>query len=78
MKNQKKIADGERAFVTALHGGCSSPVAAYAQIEKGKLILSGLYVNEESGIIIKGSMSGEIKDAKEIGTVLAQKLKGGN
>ena len=74
----KKIADGERAFVTALHGGCSSPVAAYAQIEKGKLILSGLYVNEESGIIIKGSMSGEIKDAKEIGTVLAQKLKGGN
>lgn len=72
----EKTSLGERAFVAALDGGCSSPVAAYARIEKGKFVLSGLYVNEEKGIVRKGSMSGEIKDAEKIGIALAQKLKG--
>ncbi|TYQ12741.1 UNVERIFIED_CONTAM: hydroxymethylbilane synthase [Acetivibrio alkalicellulosi] len=75
-EKSKQIADGERAFVAALDGGCSSPVAAYAQIEKGKLVLKGLYVDEENGIVRKGSMCGEIKDAKDIGVALALKLKG--
>ncbi len=71
----KQIADAERAFVAALDGGCSSPVAAYAVIEQGKLVLNGLYVDEKNGIMRKGCMSGEIKDAKEIGAALAYKLK---
>lgn len=72
----KQIADAERAFVATLDGGCSSPVAAYAVIEQGKLVLTGLYVDEKNGIMRKGYTSGEIKDAKEIGTALAYKLKG--
>ena len=31
----------ERAFVTALDGGCSSPVAAFAQVEDGEVHLRG-------------------------------------
>lgn len=71
----KHIADAERAFVATLDGGCSSPVAAYAQIKNEELLLKGLYVDEENGIMRKGSMSGAIKDAKNIGAALARKLK---
>ena len=44
----------ERAFVRMLDGGCSSPIAAYAQIADGQVILSGLYYNEETGSYIIG------------------------
>lgn len=76
-EESRYIADAERAFVTALDGGCSSPVAAYAQIQNEKLVLNGLYVNEENGITRKGILSGEIKDAKNIGAALAEHLKKG-
>ena len=74
-EKSKCIADAERAFVAALDGGCSSPVAAFAQIQGDKLILKGLYVDEEKGIMRRGSMSGAITDAKNIGVSLARKLK---
>ena len=32
----------ERAFLNALGGGCATPVAAYAQVEDGQLLMSGL------------------------------------
>ena len=76
-EESRYIADAERAFIAALDGGCSSPVAAYAQIKNEKLVLKGLYVDEEKGIMRKGSLSGEINDAKNIGTALAEQLKKG-
>lgn len=74
-EKSKYISDAERAFVAALDGGCSSPVAAYAQIQDGIIILNGLYVDEEKGIMRRGNMSGFIKDAVKIGESLARKLK---
>ncbi|AEV68394.1 hydroxymethylbilane synthase [Acetivibrio clariflavus] len=74
-EKSKYIADAERAFVAALEGGCSSPVAAHAQIQGDKLILNGLYVDEKMGILKKGSMSGSVEDAQNIGKSLARKLK---
>lgn len=65
----------ERAFVRALDGGCSSPIAAYAQIEDGQVILSGLYYNEETGSYIIGKKQGTEKDAERIGRTLAAELK---
>lgn len=47
------IAMAERSFVCALNGGCSSPVAAYGEIEGNNLILKGMYVDEEENIISK-------------------------
>ena len=69
------ISDAERAFIKTLDGGCSSPVAGYAQIINNKVQLNGLYVDEESGRIQKGNIIGEIKDAKKIGIELAKRLK---
>jgi len=74
-EKSKYVSDAERAFVAALDGGCSSPVAAYAQIQDGIIILNGLYVDEEKGIMRRGSMSGFIKDAVKLGESLARKLK---
>ena len=65
----------ERAFVRYLDGGCSSPVAAHAKVEKDKIILTGLYYEEESGAWRKASLRGKREEAKELGIRLAKQLK---
>ena len=40
------MAKAERAFVRTLDGGCTSPIAAFAQIEGEKVRLKGLYYRE--------------------------------
>ena len=65
----------ERAFIRELDGGCSSPIAAYAKIEDGSLILSGLYYKEEDQKIRKGCLTGNVEEAEEIGKNLAKQLK---
>jgi len=69
------IADAERAFVTTLNGGCSSPIAAYAKYEGKLIVLCGMYVNEESNRIYKGSLRGKPSEAKWLGIELANKIK---
>lgn len=70
-------ARAERAFVRWLDGGCTSPVAAYAQVEGGRLTLTGLYVSEDETIVRRGSRSGAAEDAEALGTALARELKEG-
>lgn len=65
----------ERAFVRYLDGGCSSPVAAYARVEKGRLYLRGLYYIEEKGFYTLGSREGRSEDAEEIGVLLAEEME---
>jgi hydroxymethylbilane synthase len=72
----KIVSDAERAFVTALDGGCSSPVAAHAYFEGARLVLKGLYVDEESGCSVKGVQYGRAEDACVMGAALAGRLKG--
>ena len=72
----KKRAVAERAFVRYLDGGCSSPVAAYAKIEKETLFLRGLYYDESTKKYKTGTKSGPIDDGEYIGISLAEELKG--
>lgn len=65
----------ERAFVTLLGGGCTLPVAAYAEVRGSELSLAGLYVDEAQGIYRKGTLSGSRKDAVNLGEALASQLK---
>ncbi|WP_310605214.1 hydroxymethylbilane synthase [Anaerosporobacter sp.] len=69
------ISTCERAFVTALNGGCSSPIAAYAQIQGNEIMLQGLYCEEDSEDICIGSIHGEIENAGKLGETLAKQLK---
>lgn len=67
----------ERAFVRALNGGCSSPVAAYAVTDGAALTLTGLYVSPDETVVRKGSLTGPASGAEGIGLELARRLKEG-
>ena len=64
----------ERTFVHALGGGCSSPVAAYAEVVNDTLTLTGLYVSEDESVVRKGASSGRKTDAEALGCALAAQL----
>ncbi len=61
----------ERAFVRALEGGCSSPVAAHAATEGDTLVLRGM---DEAGH--KDRLSGPKTEAGQLGLELARRMKG--
>ncbi len=65
----------ERAFVRKLNGGCSSPVAAYAEIEGKKILLRGLYYDEAEEDYIVGKKEGRVDEAGALGLALAAELK---
>ena len=66
----------ERAFVRQLDGGCTSPVAAFAQVEGDGLTLTGLYVSPDETVVRRGILRGEKTNAEKLGTDLARRLKG--
>lgn len=72
-ESTRKAVTAERAFLQGLGGGCSVPVAAYAQVEgqKSKVIsLTGLVISEDGKKAIK--VQGEGNDALELGKELSQ------
>lgn len=73
-KNSFYAARAERSFVKYLDGGCSSPIAAYAQVENDKLSLRGLYYHEPAKDFSVGVKEGNVQDAEAIGIELAREL----
>ena len=65
----------ERAFVRALDGGCSSPIAAFAQADEEEVRLIGLYYKEEEDDYVTGEISGRCQDGESLGRKLALQLK---
>ena len=76
-KESACCARAERAFVRALNGGCSSPVAAHAVVEGTLLTLTGFYVSADERIQRKGSIRGSAANAEMLGKTLARQLKEG-
>lgn len=69
-------ATAERTFVRVLDGGCSSPIAAYAEVSGNDLKLIGLYYKEETKEHIIDCISGNKESAEKLGFLLADRLKG--
>lgn len=65
----------ERGFVRYLNGGCSSPVAAYAEVKGNEIYLRGLYYKEEDGRYEIGHLTGDRKDAASLGVRLAEQMQ---
>ena len=65
----------ERAFVRALGGGCSSPVAAYAVPEGEQLWLRGFYSEPDGTGCWLGALRGSMEEAEKLGLELARKWK---
>ena len=68
-------AAAERSFAAALGGGCTSPVASYAELKDGMIYLRGFYADEESGVSRRGAIEGAACDAEKLGEELANRLK---
>lgn len=64
----------ERAFVKRLDGGCSSPVAAYAEVDQDRLRLTGLYYDSQSGSYWTETETGSVETAEMLGINLADRI----
>lgn len=69
------MALAERAFVKVLDGGCSSPVAAYAQVTGDEVALKGLYYRASDGMYFVEECREKKEFAQEAGERLAKKMK---
>jgi hydroxymethylbilane synthase len=64
----------ERAFLAGLGGGCSVPVAAYADWEDGRLILHGRICSPDGTQRIDVNATADVQDrhaAHDLGMILA-------
>lgn len=62
----------ERAFLAGLEGGCAAPVAAYAQLERGKLVLRGLVASGDGKKVLRFETAGAPSAAEQLGRSLAE------
>lgn len=64
--------DAERAFLVGLGGGCAVPIAAYATVEDGHLLLRGRVTAVDGGRQIDVAIAGPADDAAGLGARLAE------
>lgn len=64
----------ERALNIRLHGGCQVPIAGFAELGHGVILLRGLVGSLDGQRFVRGDISGKPEDAEELGTVLAEDL----
>lgn len=65
----------ERAYMTQLNGGCSTPFAAHAVIKGDAMTIYGLFVAHSSVKPIRAQVEGDKNDAIALGERLAQNLR---
>ena len=73
-KKSRAEAEAERAFTAALGGGCTSPIAAHAQMAGTELQLTGLYYAGEDTYWTQ-TKTGDAGKAREIGLALAEEMR---
>jgi hydroxymethylbilane synthase len=64
----------ERSMNARLRGGCQVPIAGYAELEHGVILLRGLVGRPDGSEVVRGDVSGRPEDAEELGRVLAEDL----
>jgi len=64
----------ERALNHRLQGGCQVPIAGYAELAHGVILLRGLVGTVDGSQIIHGEIAGQPEDAEYLGRVLAEDL----
>ena len=67
----------ERAFLKELEGGCQVPIAGLGLLEDGQLHFTGMVAELDGTRIIQDQISGNKKDAAQMGRELAGKLLAG-
>ena len=70
----ERAVSAERAFLSALSGGCTVPVAAHAAVADGRLDIEGLVATLNGKRVIRDSLSGPPLQAEDIGRRLADRM----
>ncbi len=71
-KNTFAAVLAERAFLKTLEGGCQVPIAAYAQVKKNGLYLTGLVASLNGEITMKKTLRGSKSKPEMLGKMLAK------
>lgn len=66
----------ERAFLSAMGGGCRTPIAALGTVNGDTLKLEGMVADIEGKKVLYASEDGDAMSLEEVGVRLAQKLLG--
>jgi hydroxymethylbilane synthase len=64
----------ERAMNARLNGGCQVPIAGFAEVRGQQLFMRGLVGQPDGAIIYRAEKTGDINDAANIGTAVADAL----
>lgn len=64
----------ERAMNARLNGGCQVPIAGFAELLGDKLVMRGLVGSPDGSLLYRAERKGNITDAEEIGTAIANDL----
>jgi hydroxymethylbilane synthase len=65
----------ERDFLAELHGGCAVPIAAYAQIESGKLRFRGNVMTLDAKKKFEVELTVDMDRASHVGTLAAEQIR---
>lgn len=68
------VMEAERAFSQGLGGSCTSPIAAYAQLEGEQLTLEGLVAEPDGSRVLRNTEMGASSQARAVGLKLAERL----
>jgi hydroxymethylbilane synthase len=64
----------ERAFLARLEGGCQVPIAAYATLSDGQVMLDGLVAGVDGKTVLRDRIQGSSQDTHALGVQLAERL----
>jgi hydroxymethylbilane synthase len=64
----------ERAFLARLEGGCQVPIAAYATLSNGQLMMDGLVAGVDGKTVLRDRVQGSSQEAQALGVQLAERL----
>ena len=64
----------ERAFLDAIGGGCTAPVAAYGEIDGQRMRMFSMAATQDGGRIVRSRIEGDVDEAEDIGEKAATAL----
>ena len=64
----------ERALLSALGGGCATPIGAYATVEGALLRLMAVVLSADGAQSVRDSLEGAAAEAERIGGELGKRL----
>ena len=64
----------EVAMLRMLGGGCTAPIAAYAELNSGRIALRGMVADANGERLLRSAASGSADRPEEVGALLGRQL----